>query len=62
MTVRREGSTSSSTMMSTAVVRGLSVVECDGLTTGLGKAAMRVLAGGGTVTSWVMVTVWVSVS
>jgi len=40
-------------MMSTEVVRGLDAVEEDETTSGVGNAARRVLAGGGTVTVWV---------
>jgi hypothetical protein len=47
-------------MMSTAVVRGMPV-ESDAVTgSGAGDAAMRVLAGDGTVMVCVWVTVWVS--
>ena len=55
----------SSTRTSTAVVRGLRVVADDEKTSGVGKAARRVLAGAGTVTvegGRVSVTVWVSTS
>jgi hypothetical protein len=48
-----------------AVVRGLGVVEEDDTDSGDGRAAMRVLAGGGTVTvegGSVSVTVMVSTS
>ena len=45
-------------MMSMAVVRGLPVVDGELNTSGVGKAAGRVLAGDGTV--MVCVTVWVS--
>ena len=40
-------------MISTAVVRGLPVVDEELAASGVGKAAKRVLAGGGTVTVWV---------
>jgi hypothetical protein len=56
------GSTSSSVTISTAVVRGLSVEEEEDTAWGVGNAARRVLAGAGTVTVWVAVTVRVSVS
>jgi len=55
----------SSTRRSTAVVRGLLVVAEEEKASGLGYAARRVLAGGGTVTvegGRVSVTVWVSTS
>lgn len=55
----------SSTRTSTAVVRGLCVVNEDEKTLGAGKAAIRVLAGAGTVTvegGRISVTVWVSTS
>lgn len=56
------GSTSSSVTISTAVVRGLVVEEEEDMGSGVGNAARRVLAGAGTVTVWVAVIVWVSVS
>jgi len=55
----------SSTKISIAVVRGLGVVEDDAADSGAGRAARRVLAGGGTVTvegGRVSVTVMVSTS
>lgn len=55
----------SSTRMSIAVVRGLCVVDEDAADSGDGRAARRVLAGGGTVTvegGSVSVTVMVSTS
>jgi len=47
-------------MTSTAVVRGLPAVDEELATSGVGNAAKRVLAGGGTVTVWVWTTVLVS--
>ena len=55
----------SSTRISIAVVRGLGVVDDDPGDSGTGRAAIRVLAGGGTVTvegGSVSVTVKVSTS
>lgn len=49
-------------MISTEVVLGLDDVDGEGMTTGVGLAARRVLAGAGTVTVWVWTTVLVSVS
>ena len=43
----------SSVMTSTAVVRGIPVVVEELAASGVGNAAKRVLAGGGTVTVWV---------
>ena len=43
----------SSAMISTAVVRGPPVVNEELAASGVGNAAKRVLAGGGTVTVWV---------
>jgi len=55
----------SSTSISIAVVRGLCVVDGDAADSGAGRAARRVLAGGGTVTVeggsvsvMVMVSTW----
>ena len=45
----------SSAMISTAVVRGLPVVDVELAASGVGNAAKRVLAGGGTVTVWICV-------
>jgi hypothetical protein len=45
-----------------AVVLGLAAVVEELTTSGLGFAARRVLAGGGTVTVWNWITVLVSVS
>lgn len=61
--VPSDGSSSiSSVIMSTAVVRGLAVMEEGSTTLGEGEAARRVLAGAGTVMVWVWMTVLVSVS
>lgn len=60
--LRSSSSSSSSVITSTAVVLGLEAVEGEVTASGLGWAARRVLAGGGTVTVWVWTTVLVSVS
>jgi len=55
-------SSASSLTISTAVVRGLEGVVDWLAGSGVGNAAKRVLAGGGTVTVWVWTTVRVCVS